>query len=73
MTSVETIKSAVNAAAGAAGDTSGNCDEAAHLAERGAFTLAAERLEWAEKNARSALHRIAEARAALAKAQGSAS
>lgn len=59
---------AVRAAASAAGDTSGNCDAAQHLFERGNIGRAAEELEWAEENARSALHRIKEARAHLAKA-----
>lgn len=58
---------AVRAAASAAGDASGNCDAAAHLIERGAIGRAAEEVEWAEQNARLALHRIAEARAAIAK------
>ena len=57
---------AVRAAASAAGDTSGNCDAAQHLLERGNIGRAAEELEWAEENARSALNRIKEARAHLA-------
>jgi len=63
---------AVRAAAGAAGDASGNCDAAMHLIERGNVGRAAEEVEWAEQNAKSALHRIAEARAAISKATGSA-
>lgn len=65
---IDRALSAVRAAAGAAGDTSGNCDAAAYLFERGNIGRAAEELEWAEDNARSALHRIKEARAHLAKA-----
>lgn len=58
---------AVRAAASAAGDVSGNCDEAVHWLGRGDVADAAERLEWAEENAQSALHRIREARGLLAK------
>lgn len=59
---------AVRAAASSAGDVSGNCDSAAYMVESGDIAGAAERLEWAEENARSALSRIKDARAALAKA-----
>lgn len=63
--------SAVRAAAGAAGDASGNCDAAMILIERGAVGRAAEEVEWAEQNARSALHRIVEARTAISRALAS--
>jgi len=59
---------AVRAAAGCAGDASGNCDAAVHLIERGDFARSSVEMEWAEINAKSALRRIAEARAAIAKA-----
>jgi hypothetical protein len=65
---IDRALTAVRAAAGAAGDTSGNCDAASFLFERGDIGRAAQELEWAEENARSALHRIKEARAHLAKA-----
>ncbi|MBB3193982.1 hypothetical protein [Roseateles terrae] len=65
-----TIVRAVRAAASSAGDVSGNCDAAAHYADRGDFEQAARELGWAEENLRSATHRIAEARAAVAKATG---
>ncbi|MFG6441112.1 hypothetical protein [Roseateles sp. LKC17W] len=64
---------AARAAAGAAGDTSGNCDAAVHYAERRQFQSAAQELEWAEENARSAMRRIQDARAVLANAMRSAS
>lgn len=63
---------AVRAAASAAGDTSGNCDAAVNIIEIGDVDRAAEQLEWAEENARSALHRIQEARTAIAKVKGGA-
>ena len=63
---------AVRAAAGAAGDASGNCDSARYLVERGDIGGAAEKLEWAEENARSAMHRIKEAKAQLARLHGDA-
>lgn len=63
---------AVREAALAVGDASGNLDSAVYLIEQGAADRAAELMEWAEENARSALHRISEARAAIAKATGSA-
>lgn len=59
----------VRAAASAAGDVSGNCDAAYHYAQREAFADVARQLEWAEDNARSMLHRIKEARAAIQGAQ----
>ena len=66
------VVSAVRAAASATGDASGNCDAAAYLVACGELARTAEELEWAEDNARSALHRIQEARKALAKAEGGA-
>ncbi len=65
---IDRALAAVRAAASAAGDVSGNCDAATHLFERGNIGRAAEELEWAEENARSALHRIKEARTQLIKA-----
>jgi hypothetical protein len=62
----------VRAAASAAGDVSGNCDEALYMVGRGDMPGATERLVWAEENARSALFKITQARAALAKAKGGA-
>jgi len=70
---LQAVINAVRAAAGAAGDASGNCDAAMHHAEHGANEKAAQQMEWAEENARSALHRITEARAAIANATGSTS
>lgn len=58
---------AIQAAASAAGDSSGNCDAAVSWFEVGNMPRTAEQLEWAEDNARSALHRIKEAREQLAK------
>lgn len=58
---------AVRDAASSAGDASGNCDAAVHLIECGNVKRAAQEIEWAEENARSALHRITDARAAIAK------
>jgi hypothetical protein len=72
MSAAEIVR-AVRAAAGAAGDVSGNCDAASFNAERGNLNRAAEELQWAEDNLRSAIHRIADARAAIAAATGSAS
>ena len=63
---------AVRRAAGPAGDVSGNCDAAVHYAERGDLVQAARELEWAQDNLRDAAGRIAEARAAIAQAQGGA-
>lgn len=70
---LERAIAAVGRAASSAGDVSGNCDEAAHYIERGNVDQAAQSMEWAETNVRSALYRITEARAAIAKATGSAS
>ena len=61
---------AAREAAGAAHDVSGNCDAAYHFVASGKFSAAAQELEWAEENARSAMHRIKEARALIAKAEG---
>lgn len=63
---------AVRAAASAAGDVSGNCDAGEHAINRGDLVRAAEEMEWAEQNVRSAVHRISEARTAIAKAAGAA-
>lgn len=63
------VITALRAASVTTGDASGNCDEALHMAHDGtSLERLAERMEWAEENARAALNRIAEARAAIAKA-----
>lgn len=59
---------AVQRAAITAGDVSGNCDSAIALIRHGDVFGAAMRMEWAEENVLSAVHRIAEARAAIAAA-----
>lgn len=64
---------AVGRAESSAADVHGNCEEALHYAERGNLVEAAQRMEWAEQNVRSLAYRIGEARAAIAKATGSAS
>ena len=74
MSSPYTIN-AVRAAASSAGDTSGNCDEAFNLIQRGAAKEALQRLEWAVENVQNAAARISEARAAIlndAQVQGGA-
>lgn len=66
---VAAAETAVREAAYVAGDTSGNCDRAAEFMKFACVSQAAEAMEWAEENVRSALQRITAARAALAKAQ----
>ena len=56
---------AARAAESAAAEVQANCSSALHYAESHWFDKAAQQIEWAEDNARSMLHRIQEARAAI--------
>ncbi len=59
---------AVDRAASTAADVNGNMEEAQYLTDKGRFSEAVQRLEWAKENVRMLPNRIDEALAAARKA-----